>query len=96
MEDNHSNKTKSIGINAVLNVIKFSTSVFFPLITYPYALRVIGAEGIGKVTYSNSIMSYFGLLAMLGVSTYGIREGSKLRQDKERTDICHLFLNGII
>lgn len=73
---------KNIGVNAVLNVIKYSLAVLFPLITYPYALRVLGAEGIGKVSYSNSILTYFSMLAMLGGSTYGIREGAKRKNNK--------------
>lgn len=75
-------KKKNMGINAILNVIKSGLSVLFPLITYPYALRVIGIEGIGKVTYGNSILSYFSLLAALGISTYAVREGAKKKHDK--------------
>ena len=76
-------KQKNIGVNAVLNVIKSGLSVIFPLITYPYAIRVLGAEGIGKVTYGNSIISYFALIAMLGVTTYAVREGSKCKDNKD-------------
>lgn len=76
-------KVSNIKINAILNVIKYALSVIFPLITYPYALRVLGPEGVGKVSYSNSILSYFSLIAMLGVTTYGIREGAKRRNDKK-------------
>ena len=74
---------KSIGLNAILNLIKSGLAIVFPLITYPYALRVLGTEGIGKVSYTSSIISYFSLIAMLGVSTYAIREGSKIRENKE-------------
>ena len=74
---------KKIGINAILNVIRQGLSVIFPLITYPYALRVLGAESIGKVSYAQSIISYFSLIAMLGVSSYAIREGAKRRTEKE-------------
>ena len=74
-------KKRSIGINAVLNVIKSGLSVIFPLVTYPYALRVLGAVNIGKVSYSQSIISYFSLIAMLGISTYGTREGAKKKKN---------------
>lgn len=74
-------KKANIGINAVLNVIKSSLSVIFPLITYPYALRVLGAANIGKVSYGQSIISYFGLIAMLGISSYGTREGAKRKKN---------------
>lgn len=74
-------KKKNIGVNAVLNVIKSGLSVLFPLITYPYALRVLGTVNIGKVSYSQSIISYFGLIAMLGISTYGVKEGAKKKSN---------------
>ena len=73
-------KQKSIGVNAVLNVIRQGLSVLFPLITYPYALRVLGVEAIGKVNYGNSIISYFILIAMLGVTNYAVREGAKRKE----------------
>lgn len=75
-------KEKKMGINAVLNVIKTSLSVIFPLITYPYALRILGVDGIGKVTYSSSVISYFALIAMSGIQIYAVREGSKIKQLK--------------
>lgn len=76
-------KSKNIGVNAVLNIIKNGLSIIFPLITYPYALRILGTENIGKVSYGSSIISYFLLFAMLGVSTYAVREGSKRKNDRE-------------
>ena len=82
---------KKIGINAILNVIKSGLSILFPIVTYPYALRVLGAENIGKVSYSQSIISYFGLLAMMGISTYGTREGAKIRNNREALDKCFFY-----
>lgn len=77
-------KQKSIGINAILNAIKSCLSIIFPLITFPYATRILGVDNIGKVNYSQSIVHYFSLIAILGVTTYAIREGAKLRDDKEK------------
>lgn len=79
-------KKKNIGINAILNVIKSSLSIIFPLITYPYALRVLGATNIGKVSYAQSIISYFALIATLGISTYGTREGAKRKNNSEELE----------
>ena len=77
-------KNKNLGINSLLNVIKATLSIIFPLITYPYAIRVLGTEGVGKVSYANSIVSYFALVAMLGMVTYGIREGAKVRNSTNK------------
>lgn len=67
---------KSMKVNAILNGIKTLMSILFPLITFPYATRVLQVENLGKVNFSNSVISYFTLLAALGVSTYATREGS--------------------
>ena len=76
-------KEKSVGVNLVINGIKTLMSVLFPLITFPYASRILGARGIGKVDYAYSIISYFSLVAALGINTYAVREGSKLKNNKE-------------
>ncbi len=69
---------KSIKKNATLNIIKTIFSLVFPLITYPYALRVLQIEQIGKFEFSSSIVSYFSLLAALGIAAYAVSEGSKV------------------
>lgn len=81
------NGKKSIGINAILNVIKSSLSVLFPLITFPYATRVLGVVNLGKVNYALSIEHYFALIAALGITSYAVREGSKIRNDKAKFEI---------
>ena len=76
-------KQKSLKLNAALNVLRTIMSLIFPIITFPYASRILLPEGIGKVNFVNSIVSYFSMLAMLGIGTYGTREAAKLRNDKE-------------
>ncbi|CUX29236.1 oligosaccharide flippase family protein [Clostridium sp. C105KSO13] len=77
-------KQKSITVNLIANGIKTLMSVLFPLITFPYASRILGTVGIGKVNYASSIISYFMLIASLGISTYAVREGARIRDDKEK------------
>lgn len=78
---------KSLNINIILSCVKTVTSLLFPLITFPYITRVLSPDGVGKYNYSNSIVSYFVLLAGLGIGTYAIREGSKIRENKEKFNI---------
>lgn len=75
---------KSIQYNAIYNIIKSVASVIFPLITFPYASRVLLTEGIGKVNFAQSVVSYFVLISSLGLSTYAIRECASARKDKEQ------------
>ena len=74
---------KSIKLNAILNVMKTVFSLIFPLITFPYVTRMLQVEAMGKYDFSGSIISYFTLLAALGINIYAVREGSKYRNDKE-------------
>ncbi len=77
-------KKTSVTTNAVLNVLKTFTSIVFPLITFPYVTRVLGAVSYGKYSFSASIISYIVLIAGLGIGTYATREGNRLREDKEK------------
>ena len=56
----------------------------FPLITYPYVSRVLQVERIGLCNFVDSIINYFILFSMLGISTYGIREIAKNKSDKTK------------
>lgn len=76
-------KKKSIKINALLNIVKQCCNILFPLITYPYVSRVLGSENLGKYSFSDSIISYFLIIAALGIPTYAIREGARIRDEKK-------------
>lgn len=89
---------KSIRKNAAFNVMKTAMSMLFPLITFPYASRILSPEGIGKVNFANSIVAYFTLISGLGIEFYGIREGAKVRHDKDKLSklTMELFLLNLI
>ena len=73
----------SIKKNTIYNIIKTISSIIFPLITFPYASRVLQPQNIGKINFGNSIVSYFSLIATLGVTTYAIRECAKVKKDRQ-------------
>ena len=75
---------KSLTLNTILYTLKSIFSIVYPLITFPYISRVLSAEGVGQYSFSNSVVSYFLLIAALGTSTYAIREGAKIRDDREK------------
>lgn len=55
-----------------------TTSLYiFQFITYPYVARVLGVTNIGVCNYVQSIVQYFCLFSMLGISTLGVREIAK-------------------
>lgn len=77
----------SIRVNAALNSIRSILSIIFPLVTYPYVTRVLQAENLGKVNFASSILSYFSLIAVLGLTVYAGREGAGIRNDKKKVNI---------
>ena len=54
----------------------------FPVITFPYASRILAPEGIGKINFANSVVAFFVTLALLGTNSYATREAAKIRDDK--------------
>ncbi len=70
----------------VFNGINTITGILFPVITFPYAARVLLPEGIGAVNFLNSIISYIVLLTSLGIPMYAVKEIAKHREDKSMRD----------
>jgi len=70
---------KALKANMLLNAIQGFLSIVFPVITYPYILHILQVENVGKYQFAHSVVSYFMLLAQLGIGTYAIRNGARLR-----------------
>ena len=77
-----SEKTKSIKHNYLMNMLLTISTILFPLISFPYVSRILKPEGIGRVAFASSLISYFSMFAQLGISTYGIRETARIRDNK--------------
>lgn len=80
------NNNPSLKKNAVLNVVKQSCNIVFPLITYPYVSRVLLSANLGRYSFADSIINIAMTFAGLGISTYGLREGARIRSDKRKLD----------
>lgn len=77
------NNTASLKLNLILSIIKQICTLLFPLISIPYISRILGVESYGIYNFGNSIVGYFSLISMLGVSTYAIREGAAIRNNRD-------------
>lgn len=66
--------SKSVSKNYIYNVSYQLLLLITPFITTPYLSRVLEPAGIGTYSYTYSIVSYFILLASLGVADYAQRE----------------------
>lgn len=83
----------SIRFNYIMNMIYTISGMIFPLLIYPHAARTLGEQGIGAVSFANSIVSCFGIFAQLGIPTYGIKACAAVREDKEElTRVVHEIL----
>ncbi|GFP73974.1 oligosaccharide flippase family protein [Clostridium fungisolvens] len=86
--------TKNIFYKLLLNVF----NIIIPLIIGPYAATVIGPKYLGRISFSESIYTYFLIIATFGIYNYGLREISRIRDDKEKLSklFTSLFLIGVI
>ena len=84
--------------NLIMNYILQISNFIFPLITYPYITRVLGADSLGKVSFANSITTYFAAVATFGITTYAVRTCAKVRDNRQklmRTTQELMLANGV-
>lgn len=89
----------SLKSNILLNGINTVTSILFPIITFPYAARVLLPAGIGVVNFQLSIINYIILLTSLGIPLYAVKEIAKHQDNKvlrDKTAIEILLLSLIL
>lgn len=68
--------------NVIYSSILTVSGYIFPFITFPYVTRVLGVEYFGLCGFFDSIITYFTLFSMMGISTLGIREIAKFSGDR--------------
>lgn len=84
--------------NAIYNIIYQVFNVLIPIVTVPYISRVLGKEGVGAYSYTNSYAQYFITFGMLGISLYGSRRIAQRKQNKEKmsNDFWNIYLLQLI
>lgn len=76
--------SESLRKNYIYNLINTVSQIVFPLITFPYASRVMMPEGIGQVQFFSAIIGYITLFTSLGIPIYAIKEVAAVRNDPEK------------
>ncbi len=75
---------RNIKRNYIYNLIDQVVNIICPLVTTYYVSRILGPNGIGKVSYAESITAYFVLLASMSIrSYYGQRAVAYVRDSVE-------------
>ena len=75
---------KSVFKNAIFKFLLNIFNLVVPIIVGPYVLRKLGPDLMGVINYSQAIFAYFFIFASFGVYQYGLREISKVRNDKNK------------
>ncbi len=91
-------KKKSIATNFINNSIYTALNILFPIVTIPYISRVLEADYLGKVNYAINIVTWFLVFASLGIPRYGVREISRVKDDRRKLSkvFSELFLINLI
>ena len=74
----------SVKRNFVYNGILTLSNYIFPLIVYPYVSRVLGVSNIGICNFVDSVVHWFILFSMMGMTILGNREMAAIGDDRER------------
>lgn len=84
--------------NLVYSTILTFSTYLVPLVVFPYISRVLGPKGIGGIDVVESVINYSILFSMMGLSTLGIREIAKTKDDSDtlRQTFVDLFSLNLI
>ena len=77
-------KKESLTINFILNSFIAFFSMLFPILSFPYVSRILHPEYVGRVSFAESLVTYFLLFSQMGIPTYGTREIAKARSDRNK------------
>ena len=72
----------SIKKKSFYNIIRQLVTIVVPVVIAPYTARIFLAETLGGYTYAVSIVTYFTLLAGLGLNNYGVQRVASFKEDK--------------
>ncbi|AIY80102.1 polysaccharide biosynthesis family protein [Clostridium botulinum 202F] len=76
--------TKSISKNALFKGSLNLFNIVLPILVGPVITRTLGEDLYGYISYAESLTGWFLIFACFGISQYGLREISKVRDDEEK------------
>ena len=91
-------RQKSIAKNSIFYFLYNALNMLFPFISSMYVAHILTPASIGDVAIAQNIVTYFAILAFLGIPTYGLREIAKFRNDKQELNrvFSELFIINFI
>ncbi|MEG0693462.1 MAG: oligosaccharide flippase family protein [Oscillospiraceae bacterium] len=90
--------SKSIFKNSIYKLILSTFNLFVPLLVTPYVSSLLNKELYGTYNTANAMLGFFLVFAVFGVYNYGVREISKVRDDKKKLEalFTNLFFFSVI
>ena len=84
-------KKSRVSVNYIYNVLYQILTFLTPIITAPILTRTLGASNIGIYDYTYSVVNWFILFGMLGVTLYGNKEIAKASTTNDKNVISKVF-----
>lgn len=84
-------RKSKVSVNYIYNVLYQVLTFITPIITAPILTRTLGADNIGIYDYTYSIVNWFILFGMLGVSLYGNKEIAKVATTNDKEKLSKVF-----
>ena len=84
--------------NILYTAVLTTSNYIFPLITYPYVSRVLEVTNIGLCNFIDSVINYFILFSMMGISILGTRQIAIEKSNNKSLNSSFsslIFLNGL-
>lgn len=74
----------SLRKNISYSILLTLSTYLVPLVVFPYISRILGPEGIGTIDTVEYVVNYAVVCSMMGLTTLGVREIARHRDDPER------------
>lgn len=70
--------------NVVVNIVRTLVLTILSFVTFPWVCRCLGESQMGLYQWAATFVSYFLILAKIGIPNIAVRECVKVRDDKEK------------
>ena len=77
---NYRNLISNFGYLSILQ----SVNLLIPITTYPYLIRVLGANLYGQIVFAQSVISFFSIIINFGFEISGVKNVAEHQDNKEK------------
>ncbi|MBR0295184.1 MAG: oligosaccharide flippase family protein [Bacilli bacterium] len=74
----------NVRVNVIVNLIRTFVLTILSFVTFPWVCRALEDTVLGSYSWALTFVSYFLILAKIGIPNFAVRECVKVRDDKEK------------